>query len=68
MNDLFDKIIFVFDVEETEVERMQSNVLMYYNDNLTPAGVINKLEKNIYYPVFLQAEHYSVAYIKLNEI
>jgi len=64
LDDLYDKLKIVFNFEESEVERMHLNVLKYYNDNLTPAGVVNKLEKNIYYPIFLQAEHHSIARIE----
>ncbi len=66
LDDLYEKLKTVFDVGECEVERMHLNVLNYYKDNLTPAGVVNNLEKNRSYPIFLQAEHYSVASIKWN--
>ncbi len=66
LDDLYENLKIVFDEDESEVERMHLNVLKYYNDNLTPAAVVNNLEKNRTYPIILQAEHYSVACVKSN--
>jgi hypothetical protein len=66
LDDLYEILKLVFDLEENIVEKMHLNVLNFYHDNLTPNAVVNKMEKNISYPIFLQAEHYSVACIRPN--
>ena len=56
----------LFEMSESEVSRMRENVLQYFQDYLTPEGMIEHLNESLRNKelIYLQAEHRSVKFIR----
>jgi hypothetical protein len=55
-DDLQKKIEYCYNLPEDLLNEMNSNVLKYYNEHLTPQAVIQKIQKGNYKKFYLQAE------------
>ena len=51
-------------MSEDEVQLMRNEVIIYYNNFLTPASVVKTIEDTHFSKIYLQAEHYSVDILK----
>jgi len=57
----------LFNLEETELERMRVEVLNYYNEYLSPKAVVETIEKNNFDKIFIQAEGLSLSYLNIQK-
>ncbi len=66
LNDLNRLIERLFLLESSEVEKMKNKALEYYNEHLSPLAVVEKIEKNNFDKIFIQAEVISLSYLNKN--
>jgi hypothetical protein len=64
INDLKTRLSYLQGVSSEAIAKMRENVLQYYDNYLTPHGVVARLEDRDYKNIYLQAEHYSVQLLK----
>ena len=64
LDDLEDKINYLFTLPEDEIELMRNKVIDYYNNYLVPKNVVDRIAKNNFEKIYLQAEGASVAIFK----
>ena len=66
LEDLTFKIDIAFNLNTEKIDELINNVLLYYNSNLLPTSVVNKVRKNQNRLIYLQAEHLSVKILENN--
>lgn len=49
------------------IQRMKNNVIKYYKENLSPQGVVNKIENNSFSKIYIHAEIASLKLLKQHE-
>lgn len=56
----------LFTLKDPDLKRMQGEILSYYNEHLSPNGVVGKIEKNNFEKIYIQAEVISLRYLNRN--
>ena len=60
LTDLDKLITKSFSLSDSELKYLQTNVLDYYNSNLIPKSIIQKIEKNNFTKIFIQGGQFSI--------
>jgi len=64
-HDLEARLDYMLRLPRGKIASMRTNIYAYYNEHLTPAAVVQKIEGTVYDKIFLQAEGESVKLFKL---
>lgn len=60
MEEINEKIVFLFSLPKTEIERIRENVFAYYDKYLSPSAIVHELKSGNYEKIYLMAESHSV--------
>ena len=64
MDDLEDRITFLFSLSEDKLEKMRDEVFKYYNRYLTPENIVAAMEEIGFSKIYLLADHDSIEMFK----
>ena len=66
LDDLEEKINYLFNLTDDEIEFIRNKVIDYYNNFLVPKNIVDRIIKNNFEKIYLQAEGASVELLKKN--
>lgn len=60
IDEIEERIAFLFSLPQTEIDRIRENVLTYHNRYLSPSAIVHELKSGNYEKIYLMAEYHSV--------